>query len=155
MARSAITPLGVTVREEKACHVFLKTGDKVAAYRAAYSVNSKRTSQRIAEDARKVFSRPRVIERLRTLQNEVAEIAKYDIAEAMRESKKAFDVADQDRNPMAMVKAVELRAKIGGLIVERRDNTNRNVKELTDEELEERLREAAAEAGLVIKRAAS
>ena len=53
------------------------------------------------------------------LRTESRAIAAYNIAEAMQEAKEARDFAIEHENPMAVVKATELRAKLSGLLIDK------------------------------------
>jgi hypothetical protein len=62
---------------------------------------------------------PVAIQYLSSLRAESRAIAAYDIASAMQEAKEARDFAIKHENPMAVVKATELRAKLSGLLIDR------------------------------------
>ena len=47
------------------------------------------------------------------------DIASYTLVEAMGEANAAAQFARDNKNPMALVKATELRAKLSGLLIER------------------------------------
>ena len=65
------------------------------------------------------LTNPIAIAYLSTLRSESRAIAAYDIASAMNEAKEARDFAIEHENPMAVVKATELRAKLSGLLIDR------------------------------------
>lgn len=65
------------------------------------------------------LTNPLAIQYLSALRSESRAIAAYDIAMAMHEAKEARDFALTNKNPMAVVKATELRAKLSGLLIDR------------------------------------
>ncbi len=65
------------------------------------------------------LTNPVAIQYLSALRAESRAIAAYDVAEAMNEAKEARDFAIAHENPMAVVKATELRAKLSGLLIDR------------------------------------
>ncbi len=65
------------------------------------------------------LTNPIAIQYLSGLRAESRAIAAYDIAMAMLEAKEARDFAIEHENPMAVVKATELRAKLSGLLIDR------------------------------------
>lgn len=62
---------------------------------------------------------PEVAAAVEAIRTEGRTIAAYDLAAAMKEADEAAAFAKKHKNPMANVKAVELRAKLSGLLVER------------------------------------
>jgi len=52
---------------------------------------------------------------------QMLEAAAYTAERAMSEAERALEFAEENKNAMAMVKAVELRAKLAGLLIERID----------------------------------
>lgn len=67
----------------------------------------------------RTLTNPLAIQYLSSLRSESRAIAAYDIACAMQEAKEARDFALANKNPMAVVKATELRAKLSGLLIDR------------------------------------
>lgn len=67
----------------------------------------------------RVLTNPVAQQYLSSLRAESRAIVAYDIACAMQEAKEARDFAIEHENPMAVVKATELRAKLSGLLVDR------------------------------------
>lgn len=62
---------------------------------------------------------PLVAEALAAVRKEGLTIAAYGLAEAMNEANAAAEFARHHKNPMALVKACELRAKLSGLLIEK------------------------------------
>lgn len=69
--------------------------------------------------AHRLKRKPAVREALAAVRKEGLTIAAYGLAEAMREANEAAQFARLHKNPMAVVKAAELRAKLSGLLIER------------------------------------
>jgi hypothetical protein len=67
----------------------------------------------------RTLTNPLAVQYLSTIRAESRAIAAYDIASAMQEAKEARDFAIEHENPMAVVKATELRAKLSGLLIDR------------------------------------
>lgn len=65
------------------------------------------------------LTNPVAVQYLQGIRAESRAIAAYDIASAMQEAKEARDFALLNKNPMAVVKATELRAKLSGLLIDR------------------------------------
>ena len=62
---------------------------------------------------------PAVQRYLSALQNRVCAIVAYKVADAMQEAADTMQFAKEKGNPMAYCKAVELRAKLSGLLIDR------------------------------------
>lgn len=91
-----------------------------AVKRAGYSTKNPGTR------ARDLLRIPRIAEAVDKLKAEMRENAKYNLKEAMKEADKAIEFAYQRGQPMAVVKGVEHKAKLAGLLIERHD-VNLNV----------------------------
>src|SRR5829696_1330190 len=61
---------------------------------------------------------PPIVAMLSEIREEAKRMAVYDLTKAMDEAQMVIDFAKAHRNPMALCKAVELRAKLCGLLVE-------------------------------------
>jgi phage terminase small subunit len=69
--------------------------------------------------AHRLKSKPAVVEALANVRREGMKMASYSLVEAMAEADAAAQFARQHKNPMAVVKAAELRAKLSGLLIDR------------------------------------
>ena len=67
----------------------------------------------------KVHEKPEVQAAIQKARDESRAAAVYDLTKAMQESLEVIEFAKQNRNAMAYFKAVEHRAKLSGLLVER------------------------------------
>lgn len=84
---------------------------------AAKSVGYSRSSA--PQMAKRTLQNPKAQEYLLALQAESRAITAYDLATAMKESLEVIAYAKAQGNAMAYFKAVEHRAKLSGLLVER------------------------------------
>lgn len=69
--------------------------------------------------AYRLKTKPAVAEALAEIRQEGREQAVFGIVQAMAEADSAAQFARLHKNPMAFVKAVELRAKLSGLLIEK------------------------------------
>ena len=84
---------------------------------AAKSVGYSQSSA--SQMAKRTLANPKAIEYLRSLQSESRAIAAYDLSLAMQESLEVIAFAKEHKNAMAYFKAVEHRAKLSGLLIDR------------------------------------
>jgi phage terminase small subunit len=110
-----IKPL--TDRQKAFVENYVKTGNaKQSAITAGFPAAS--AYQRGHEMATKVAA---TTEALKDVRKEVAEKLKYTAIEAMQECQDAIIFARETGNANAYVKAVELRSKLQGLLIEKHD----------------------------------
>lgn len=84
-----------------------------AALRAGFSLSfAKKAAQRLGH-------LPAVRTAVESIQTEGRKAAVYDLTRAMAEAQDVINFARAQKNSMAYCKAVELRAKLSGLLVER------------------------------------
>jgi phage terminase small subunit len=86
-----------------------RSAAKTAGYSDSYA--------RVA--AHRLGMKPAVIQALAEIRKEGMKMAAYGLVEAMQEAEDAAAFAKLHKNPMANVKACELRAKLSGLLIER------------------------------------
>lgn len=84
-----------------------------AATAAGYSPSFTKVS------ASRLLKKPSVAKALDRVRTEGRTLAAYDLARAMAEAQEVIVFAKQHKNAMAYCKAVELRARLSGLLVER------------------------------------
>jgi len=86
---------------------------KQAAIEAGFSVS-------VAEHSvSKIHEKPAVQAAIQEARTEIRAAAVYDHAQAMAEAGEAIEFAKKHGNSMALVKAIELRSKLSGLLIER------------------------------------
>lgn len=93
---------------------YARTGE---AKRAALSIGYTKSSA--PQMAKRILSSRVAQDYLATLRNKSQAITGYTVAKAMIETDHAIEFAREKGNAMAIVKAVELRCKLSGLLIER------------------------------------
>lgn len=153
MAKSAkgavCLPGGLTLKQEAFCQAFVQSGNADDAYRKVYDCSKDSKDGTIRKEAHKLLRLEHILKRLIELRSKSEQVAIYGLNEAMAEARAAYDLALATGTPSAMVAATQLRAKLAGILVEKREVTN-TVKELPNDELDRRIREVAAKAGVAI-----
>jgi phage terminase small subunit len=93
---------------------FVASGDPVqqAARKAGFSASYARKSSRL-------LKHPAIAQAVAAIRAEGREKAVYDLSRAMQESLDVIEFAKQHKNAMAYFKAVEHRAKLSGLLIDR------------------------------------
>ncbi len=103
-------------KQAKFVQEVVKHGNAAAAARAAgYAKNSSTVA------GSQLMKQPAVKEALNEIRNKVVEDGAYNLKMAMAECTEAMAFAKLTENANAYTKAVELRAKLNGLMVERHD----------------------------------
>lgn len=133
-------------RHEAFCQAMMKGKNQSEALVIAGFPDSSSTAVRASQ----IYRRSDVIARMAELQAKVEakfiKNAVYDAQTAMDEAKAALDMAMERNNPGAAVQAVMLRAKLMGLLIEKKEVRTGTLDEKTDDELDGIIRNAAAEA---------
>jgi hypothetical protein len=119
-------------RELFAASVASGNSFKESAIAAGYSVAR---SQVTGSELNRKLS-VRIQELREALALSVAKHTSYGLREAMVEASEALRMAESRKNASAMVAAICLKARLAGLLIERRQIDYRDVGELTDVELE-------------------
>lgn len=99
----------LSAKHDVAIQEFFRTGDKTVAAKRAGFANAN------------VFSVPSVVERVAEIRAAMVKEIIYDAAAAMKEAEAAIAFARETRNANALVKAIELRAKLQGLLIDKHD----------------------------------
>jgi phage terminase small subunit len=84
-----------------------------AARLAGYSESFSRVA------AHRLKGKPEVMKAIEHIQTEGMKLAIYDLATAMREAQEVIDFAKKHKNSMAYFKAVQHRADLSGLLIDR------------------------------------
>ncbi len=111
----------ITPRLETFCQAMLTEKDQSEAYRASFSTQNMLPGT-IHSKASILMADGKVRARIAELRAPVILLAQYGLSEAMLEAKEAFQVAKGRENGGAMVAAVQLRAKLNGLLIEKRED---------------------------------
>ena len=93
---------------------YVATGDPVqqAARKAGFSPSYARKSSRL-------LKHPMIAAAVEAIRAEGRTLAAYGLAEAMKEAENAAMFARLKGNAMALVKSIELRSRLSGLLIER------------------------------------
>lgn len=135
---SRMTDAKLTLKQQAFVRAYIETGNACEAYRRAY--NPRRMSAKaITVESTRLMQHPRVALAVQNMQRKLAErhaITVDSITEMLKEDRKLARELDM---PAAAVAAAMGLAKLHGLIVEKRHNTNVNVDatQLSDAELED------------------
>jgi hypothetical protein len=84
----------------------------------------------------------RITELRAAIEQAIRETTIYTVVEALAEADQALKMAMANGNASHAVAAITLKAKLAGLLIERRDVTYRSVDDLTDAELENLIADA-------------
>lgn len=121
--------------------------DQTNAYRQAFP-GSKAKPETLWVKACQLAKQPHVATAITDLVNKAREKAAaliaYDLQDAVREAHEAYELAKKQGRPTAMYGAVYLKAKLLGLLAEDRKNDRTPLSELTDDQLAQQVRDAAA-----------
>ena len=91
-----------------------------------------------------------VAARVAELRKPVIEKLRYGLEQAMREAEEAYTVSKAKENGGAMVAAVTLRAKLNGLLVEKKEIRTGTIEEMGDDALQRFIERKAAEIGKTV-----
>ncbi len=86
-------------------------------------------SRSYAKKSRRLLKGSAVASEVRRAQTVIQEVAVYDVTAAMVEIDAAMAFAKLHRNSMAMMKLIELKAKLNGLLVERHEVVRLDLKQ--------------------------
>lgn len=138
-------PILRNTKHEHFAHLVAKGESAQKAYvLAGYSEQgAAQSAARLLRDA-KICSR--VAELQKSVNERVVEKMAYDLAAAMIEAEDALNLAKTVNNPGAAVAAITLRAKLSGLLIERKEVRTGPLDAASDDELDRIIRSAATEA---------
>ena len=139
--------MALTGKQEAFCQAIVKGSNQADAYRSAYNA-SKMKDETIYAMSSKLAADHKVAIRLQELRQPVVEKLQYGLEEAMREADDALAVSKSKKNGGAMVAAVTLRAKLSGLLVERKEVKLTTVQQLVEADLDHLITHKAREAGV-------
>lgn len=140
--------MALTAKQEAFALAVASGMNQSDAYRSAYDTKPNASLAAINVNASKVMANAKVRLRVGELRKPAVAAAQYGLQEAMREASEALEVSRRKENGGAMVAAVTLRAKLAGLIIEKRQNVPNPFDGMPMEELE------AADAAMTATRAA-
>lgn len=113
-------PNGLKEQHKKFVEEYLKTGDGANSARAAgyTDANAARHAYQLTHKNKAVM------DAIKAGRERFTNKCAYGLAEAMKEAADAIEFAKETNNANAYVKAVELRSKINGLIIDKHDVRN-------------------------------
>ena len=141
-------PAMLTPKMEKFCQAIVSGLSQADSYRAAYNAGAMKPAT-VQNKAHILMKNGEVRARVVALRAPVIAKVQYGLMEAMNEAQEAFAVSKARDNGAAMVAAVMLRARLNGLLVDRKEITVTEVQRLTDDELDRLIALKAREAGVV------
>lgn len=129
----------LTEKQEAACQAYIECGgNQSEAYRTAYNAENM-TSKTVWEEACRLFADPKVSARVLELQEIHRERHNVTVDSITKELDAAKTIAEEERQPAAMTGAILGKAKLHGLMIEKRETKGTldiNLSNLSDEELE-------------------
>lgn len=135
----------LTIKQDNFCLAMLKPNyDQSMAYKEAFDCENM-TDKTVYEAASRLMNNSKIIARIAELRKPVVEKLQYTLEKAMEEAEQAFNVAKVKENGGAMVAAVQLRAKLNGLIIDKKEVRTSPLDDAQYEELI-RIRDAVANA---------
>jgi phage terminase small subunit len=112
--------VSLTAKQEAFCQAIVAGASQADAYRKAYSAENMK-AETIHEKASRLMADGKVRARVDELRAPVVAELRYGLREAMLEADEAFKVAKSKENGGAMVAAATLRAKLNGLLVDKKE----------------------------------
>lgn len=126
----------LTPKQEAFCQAIVSGISQADAYRKAYDAKSMKPAV-VQNKASLLMKKGEVRVRIENLRRPVIEKLQYGLEQAMAEAAEAFAVSKAKEQGGAMVAAVQLRAKLNGLLVDRSEVRTGPLDGLTHEELRE------------------
>lgn len=137
--------MALTAKQEAFCQAIVSGMSQADAYRSAYDAGRMK-AETVQNKAHVLMKNGEVRVRVEALRAPVVEELRYDLKTAMKEAMEAYEVAKDRGNGGAMVAATTLRAKLYGLLVERKEVRTGPLDDLGYDELK-RLNDAIGAAG--------
>lgn len=137
----------LTAKQEAFCQAIVQGAGQSDAYRQAYTVKKMKPAA-VDVEASRLMDNPKIAQRVVELRAPVIEKVQYGIEQAMREAEDAFKVSRIKENGGAMVAAVTLRAKLNGLLIDRKEVRTGTLENMADDMLDKVIAQKAKEAGV-------
>lgn len=141
--------VALTPKQEAFCQAIVSGMGPYDAYRHAYNAE-KMKAPGISVNASKLLADTKIALRIEALRKPVVEKLQYGLEEAMLEAQEAFEVSKGKEQGGAMVAAVQLRSKLNGLLVERKEITISIIEKMSDADLTAFISAKAKEAGVTV-----
>lgn len=143
----------LTGKREKFTRALFEGLSQTEAYRRAFNTENMANTT-ITKRACELAKDERVKAMLEGLKAPIVEKLRekyeYSLQHAMAEAQEAFQVGKKTNSGNAMVAAVVLRAKLNGLMIERKEVTITEVQKLDDDALDRLIALKAVEAGVAM-----
>jgi hypothetical protein len=141
----------LTPKQEKFALAVAAGVNQSDGYRQAYDAKHMQPGT-VRNKAHLLMKKDSIRARVDALRAPVLAMVEYSLRDAMDESQEAFQVAKNTNSGSAMVAAVSLRAKLHGLLVERREIALTEVQRLSDDDLDRLIALKGLEAGVASPR---
>ncbi|MEL6377424.1 MAG: terminase small subunit [Pseudomonadota bacterium] len=105
----------LTPKQEAFACFYVETGVASEAYRRAYDVDPSARDEWIHVESCQLLDHPKVSRRVKELQEELAELRRFTRLRAMEELDEARDLALQEKQSSAAIKATEVKIRMLGL----------------------------------------
>lgn len=115
-----ICDMKLTDRQEKFCVKFVECGNASEAYRHAYNCEKWKLNS-VNRKASELSHNVKVVARVAELKELVAEEHKITMEKIVIELEEARQIAIEDRNPASMVSATMGKAKVAGLLIDKKE----------------------------------
>lgn len=112
--------MSLTPKQEAFCLAVVSGMNITDAYRSAYAAGTMKPAS-VNREAKALTDHPKIAARIEELRKPVVAAAQYGLTEAMAEAAEALKVARNKENGGAMVAAITLRAKLSGLLIEKKE----------------------------------
>lgn len=116
----------LTEKQEMACQAYMEChGNQSEAYRRAYNAENM-SPETVWQEACRTFALPHVAARVLELQKEHKERHNVTIDSITKELDEAKDLAKDEKQAAAMTSAILGKAKLHGLITDKKEVTGKN-----------------------------
>ncbi len=134
--KNNINTIKLTDKQEQACQSYIElNGNRKEAYKTAYNAKNM-SDETIYVEACRLFKNPKIALRIIELQAHHRMRHDVTIDSITTELNQAKDLAQEEKQPAAMTAAIMAKAKIHGLITDKKQySENIDVSKMTDSEL--------------------
>lgn len=139
--------MALTAKQEAFAQAVVSGMSQADAFRAAYN-HGGMADKTIREKASRIMADPKISGRVHELRAPVVQKVQYGLEQAMLEAQDAYNVAKEKCNGGAMVAAATLRAKLNGLLIERKEVRTGPLEQASDAQLDMIIEAKAREAGV-------
>ncbi len=139
--------MALTAKQEAFCQAIVSGMSQADAYRKAYDAK-KMKPPTVQKRASELMANGEVTGRVDAIRKPVVEKVQYDLEKAMEEAGRALNLAEDKENPGAMVAAVQLRSKLNGLLIDRKEIKINPIQDMPEDALQLFIERKAKEAGM-------